>query len=203
VTEALAKKNATEPAAKKRMNFYHGGWDLDVSVCPCDVHFTDFIEEKKIRDGALFHFGTGTHHHVGVRSVENGLNNAVLAITASVEEIEAYTRLALERPEITRSYKAFFGDIYLLEKRLLPMFDAVCLPHVAEFWGPNNVAYGAMTDREMIDLLTEKTKPGGYLFFYTKSMAFDRAGPIIAKWAKESPVTDEGLYKSLAVYRKK
>ena len=116
-----------------KMNFYHGGWGLDVDVCPCDVHFTEFVAEKKIRDGSLFHFGTGTHHHVGVTSAENGSNNAVLAITASVEEIDAYTKLALERPEVTRTYKAFFGDIYLLEKRLLPQFDAVCLPHVSEF----------------------------------------------------------------------
>ena len=65
------------------------------------------------------------------------------------------------------------------------------------------MAYGAMTDRQMIDLLTEKTRSGGYLLFYTKSMAFDRAGPVIAEWAKESAVTDEGFYKSLAVYRKK
>jgi hypothetical protein len=193
----------TDTTAQPKMNYYYGGWDLDVDVCPCDVHFTDYLEEKKIRDGAIFHFGTGTHHHVGVRSYENGLNNAVLAITASVEEINAYTKLTLERPEVTRSYKAFFGDIYLLEKRLLPMFDAVCLPHVSEFWGPNNVAYGGMTDRQMIDLLTERTKSGGHLFFYTKSMAFDKAGPIIARWAKESPVVDEGLYKTLAVYRKK
>ena len=186
-----------------KMNFYYGGWDLDVDVCPCDVHFTDLLAEKKIRNGSIFHFGTGTHHHVGITCADKSMNNAVLGITASVEEIESYTKLTLERPEITRTYKAFFGDIYLLEKRLLPTFDAVCLPHVSEFWGPNNVAYGAMTDREMIDLLTEKTRPGGYLAFYTKSMAFDRAGPIIAEWAKESPVTDEGLFKSLAVYRKK
>jgi len=186
-----------------KLAYYVGGWDLDVNVCPCDVHFTDFLEEKKIRNGTIFHFGTGTHHHVGVRCAENGSNNAVLAITASVEEIDAYTRLALERPAITKTYKAFFGDIYLLEKRLLPMFDAVCLPHVCEFRGPENESYGGMTDRQMVDLLTEHTKPGGHIFFYTKSMAYDQAGPLVAKWSKEAPVIDEGLYKTLAVFRKK
>jgi hypothetical protein len=185
------------------MNFYHTGWDLDVDVCPCDVHFTDFLAEKKIRDATIFHFGTGTHHHVGVTCAENDSNNAVLGITASREEIDAYTKLAVERPQVTRTYKAFFGDIYLLEPRLLPEFDAICLPHVHEFWGPNNVAYGAMTDRQMVDLLTAKTKPGGYIAFYTKSMAWDQAGPLVAKWSKEQPVTDEGLYKTLAIYRKK
>jgi hypothetical protein len=186
-----------------QLAYYVGGWDLDVNVCPCDVHFTDLLEEKNVRHGKIFHFGTGTHHHVGVRCAENGSNNAVLGITASVEEIEAYTKLALERPEITRTYKAFFGDIYLLEKRLLPKFDAVCLPHVCEFRGPNNDAYGALTDRQMVDLFTDLLKPGGYIAFYTKSMAYDQAGPLVAKWAKESPVTDEGLYKSLATFRKK
>jgi hypothetical protein len=34
-------------------------------------------------------------------------------------------------------------------------------------------------------------------------MAYDQAGPLVAKWSKEAPVIDEGLYKTLAVFRKK
>jgi hypothetical protein len=184
------------------MNYYRTGWDLDVPVCPCDVHFTDFLHERKIRNATIFHFGTGTHHHVGITCAEDGSNNTVLGITASIEEIEAYTKLAIARPKVSQRYKAFFGDIYLLERRLLPEFDVVFLPHVSEFWKPKDEKYGNMSDRELVDLMTDLTRPGGYLLFYTKSMAWDYAGPLVEQWAKERPVKSEGEYKTLAVYRK-
>ncbi len=186
-----------------KLNYYTDGWPLIVEMCPCDVHFTDFLAERGIRNASIFHFGTGTHHHVGITCAENGSNNAVMGITASIEEAEAYTKLAIEKPNVSRSYKAFFGDIYLLDRRLLPEFDVVALFHLCEFWGPESAAYHAMTDRQMLDLLTEKTRPGGHILFYTKSMAFDRAGLVIAQWAKERPVEREGEFKTLLVYRKK
>jgi hypothetical protein len=127
----------------------------------------------------------------------------VLGITASVEEIDAYVKLAIARPAISRLYKAFFGDIYLLERRLLPAFDVVFLPHVSEFWKPKDAAYGNMSDRELVDLMTERTRPGGYLLFYMQSMAWDYAGPLVGQWSKEAPVTSEGEYKTLLVFRKK
>ena len=185
-----------------KLNYYTDGWPLIVDMCPCDVHFTEFLAERKIENASIFHFGTGTHHHVGITCAENGSNNAVMGITASIEEAEAYTKLAIEKPNVSRSYKAFFGDIYLLNKRLLPEFDVVALFHLCEFWGPESAAYHAMTDRQMLDLLTEKTRPGGRILFYTKSMAFDRAGPLIAEWAKERAVEREGEFKTLLVYRK-
>jgi hypothetical protein len=185
------------------MHYYGVGWELDVAVCPCDVHFTEFLRERKIRNSTIFHFGTGTHHHVGITCAEDGSNNSVLGITASIEEIDAYTKLAIARPQISRLYKAFFGDIYLLERRLLPEFDVVFLPHVSEFWKPKDEAYGNMSDREVVDLMTDRTRSGGYLVFYRESMAWDYAGPLVAQWAKEQPVTSEGGYKSLDVYRKK
>jgi hypothetical protein len=169
------------------MNYYRTGWDLDVPVCPCDVHFTDFLEEKKIKNASIFHFGTGTHHHVGITCAENGSNN---------------TQLAVARPAISRLYKAFFGDIYLLDRRLLPEFDIAFLPHVSEFWKPKDEKYGNMSDREVVDLMTDRTRPGGYLLFYTGSMAWNYAGPLVEQWSKEAPVKSEGEYKTLAVYRK-
>ncbi len=185
------------------MNYYTDGWPLIVDMCPCDVHFTDWLEDQKIRDSAIFHFGTGTHHHVGITCAENGSNNSVFGITASVQEIEAYTKLAIDKPKVSRKYKAIFGDIYLLDEKLLPEFEAVSLFHLCEFWGPESAAYGAMTDRQMLDLMTRKTKPGGRILFYMKSMAFERAEKIIAEWSKEMPVEKEGEFKTLLVYRKK
>jgi hypothetical protein len=170
---------------------------------PSTSHFTEWLDDQKIKNAAVFHFGTGTHHHVGITCAQNGSNNSVFGITASVQEIEAYTKLAIENPKVSRSYKAIFGDIYLLDGKLLPEFDVVSLFHLCEFWGPESAAYNAMTDRQMLDLMTQKTKKGGHILFYTKSMAFDRAEKVIAEWAKEMPVEKAGEFKTLLVYRKK
>lgn len=186
-----------------KMNYYTDRWPLMIDMCPCDVHFTDYLEARGIKNSTIFHFGSGEHHHVGMRSFENGLNNAVLGITASVEEEAAYVKLAIENPKLSKSYKCFFGDIYLLEPRLLPEFDVVSLFHLCEFWGPEALAYGAMTDRQMLDMMTDRTKPGGLILFYMKSQSFDRATPVIAEWAKEKPVEKVEEFKTLLVYRKK
>lgn len=187
-----------------KMFYYSAAWPLILEMCPCDVHFTEYLEARRIENKTIFHFGTGSHHHVGIRCHENGSNNAVLGITASVEEEQAYVQLAIENPKLSKHYKAFFGDIYMLEARLLPEFDVVSLFHLCEFWGPEMVAaYGAMTDLEMLNLLTDKTRPGGLILFYMKSMAFDRAEPVIAQWEKVRGVERVEEFKTLLVYRKK
>jgi hypothetical protein len=186
-----------------KMNYYADCWPLMVEMCPCDVDFTDYLEARDIRDAAIFHFGTGAHHHVGVRSFEDGLHNAVLGITASVEEVQAYVKLVIDNPKLSQSYKCFFGDIYMLDKRLLPIFDVVSLFHLCEFWGPENVAYGAMNDLEVLNVMTDRTRPGGLILFYTKSQAFDRAQPVIAEWTKTRHAERLEEFKTLLVYRKK
>jgi len=52
-------------------------------------------------------------------------------------------------------------------------------------------------------MLTDKTRSGGYILFYTKSFAFDTAEKVIAEWEKEKPVEKVGMYETLLVYRKK
>jgi hypothetical protein len=186
-----------------KMNYYDDAWGMMYDVCPCDVHFTDFLEARGVKNANVFHFGTGTHHHVGIRCHENGSKNRVLGITASVGEYEAYVKLAVERPEVSRNYKAFFGDIYMLEPKLLPDFDVVTLVHLCEFRTPDMDAYGALTDRQLIDLFAAKLNTGGYIVFYTKSMAWDRAQPIVEQWANDSGFEKSETFETLAVYRKK
>ncbi len=115
-------------------------------------------------------------------------------------------RLAIERPDVLRHYNAVFGDIYLLNRKLLPVFDVVTLFHLCEFRGDKNDAYGAMTDLDLVRLLTDQTRPGGYLLFFPGSFAFDRADhsakDVIAKWEQQHAVEKLGRYKSLLVYRK-
>ena len=185
-----------------KLHFWDAVWDLQIEQCPCDVHFCTWLEEQKITNASIFHFGTGSHHIVGIRTAENGSNNCVLGITASPGEYDAFVKLAIDRPDVEKTYKSFFGDIYQLEDRLLPTFDVVTLFHLCEFRNERNDLYGALTDRGVTDLLTAHTRSGGYILFYTKSFAFDTAEKVIAEWEKEQGVERVGVYETLLVYRK-
>jgi hypothetical protein len=187
---------------KGKLHFWDAIWDLRVKECPCDVHFCDWLEKNDIKNASIFHFGTGSHHIVGIRTAENGSNNCVLAITASPGEYDAFVKLAIDRPEVEKTYKSFFGDIYQLEPRLLPEFDVVTLFHLCEFRNERNDEYGALTDLQVLEMLTDKTRPGGYVIFYTKSFAFDTAEKVIAQWEESRKVEKIGLAETLLVYRK-
>ena len=184
------------------LNTYDDTWELNVPVCPCDVHFNEFLAAEAIRNASIFHFGTGAHHVVGLAAAAAGAGNSVLAITASTGEYDRYMKLVIERPEVGRSYKAYFGDIYQIDPRLLPDFDVVTLFHLCEFRTPANDAYGALTDLEVAQALIGKLKPGGLLLFYKGSMAFDKARPILATLEAQGPIARESDFKTLQVYRR-
>ncbi len=184
-----------------QMNYWKAMWDLDPR-CPCDVHFNDWVRKKKLKDKLIYHFGTGMHHVVGGKQATGASNNVVFAITASKEEYAAYIELAIERPKISKNYLAYFGDIYLTNPRLLPDFDVVTLFHLCEYFHPANKAYGGIDDAKLLDILTAKTRRGGFILFFTGSFAFPSAEKIIAKWEKTGRVKRVGPYKTLLVFRK-
>ena len=139
------------------LHIWNGSWDLRENECPCDIHLINWLDEKQIRDATIFHFGTGAHHHVGIECARPERRNAVLGVTASLEEHKAYVTLAINRPDVLRFYTAIFGDIYLLNEKLLPTFDVVTLFHLCEVRREQNDAYGAMTDLEITRLLTSNS----------------------------------------------
>lgn len=184
------------------LHFWNDTWPLLVETCPCDAHFVEWLAETGVTGASIFHFGTGEHHLVGIDNAEAERGNAVLAITASPKEIQAYVDLVIARPEVARGYVAFFGDIYLLNGALLPAFDVVTLFHVGEFWSEKNAAYGGMTDAEMVAVLFDKVRPGGHLLFYTGSYAFDKARPIIDDLVARGLAVPAGTHRTLEVIRK-
>jgi hypothetical protein len=184
-----------------KLNYWNATWSLDEKQCPCDVHFLQYLKEKDAKNNAIFHFGTGNHHVVGLKAAED--NNAVLGITASPQEYDEYVELLIQNPRLGHTYKAYFGDIYQLDPRLLPQFDYVTLFHVGEFRGQENDAYGALTDLEMTLLLADKVKSGGEILFFTGSYAYDKAEAVAAELVKQRPFTHATDYKSLKVYRKR
>ena len=111
------------------LNIWDVYWGLRVEQCPCDVHFVEWLEEQGLTGKRIYHFGTGGHHYIGIRCAEPELDCTVLGITASPKEYEAFVKLAIDNPTITKTYSAYFGDIYTSNARLLPRFDIVTLFH--------------------------------------------------------------------------
>lgn len=184
------------------LHFWDQSWDLRLAECPCDMHFLEWLEERNTKDAAIFHFGTGSHHIVGLKTSEDGSNNAVLGITASPAEYDAYVKMLIEKPKLGFTYKAYFGDIYQLDRRLLPTLDIVTLFHVGEFRTEKNDAYGALTDLEMTRVLCDRTKAGGLVLFYSGSYAFDVAERVTGELVKQNVLADAGTYKTLRIFKK-
>jgi hypothetical protein len=182
-------------------------WALRVEDCPCDVQFVQWLDEHGVVDSTIYHFGTGAHHYVGLQCASAERRNSVIGITASPEEHEAFVRLAIANPELLRYYQAIFGDIYLLNPKLLPEFDVVTLFHLCEFRVWEHDAMGARTDLDVLNVLTDRTRPGGHLLFYEGSNAWDwdhiKARDVVAQWAQERDVERVGTYGMLAVYRRR
>jgi hypothetical protein len=187
-----------------KMNLWDAKWDLDEAQCPCDIHFNQWIEANRISGKTIFHFGTGTHHIVGIRQADNGLNNEVIGITASVVEYEAYIKLVNERPQLMKSYLAYFGDIYLTSERLLPDIDIATMFHAGEYIGANTTSpeYGGVDDLGVARILIGRMRPGGHLLFYTGSFAFDKADALVSVLEREGKLERAGTFKSLLVCRK-
>ena len=184
------------------LNIWDQNWDLDEKVCPCDIHFMNWVRKTGLRGGAIFHFGTGGHHLVGIECADPALDNAVYGITASPQEYQHFITLVSKQPEVGRSYKTFFGDIYQLDPRMLPQFDAVTLFHLCEFRSEKNDAYGALTDLAMAQILVDALKPGGHILFYKGSFAFEAAKPVIAALAASRPLVKCADFDTLCIYRK-
>jgi len=186
-----------------KMNYWTDKWPLIVDVCPCDVHFNDWIAKQKLKNKTIYHFGSGTHHIVGIKQAQQ--KNRTLCITASKEEYEAYVDLVTGNSAVARHYVCYFGDIYLTNPALLPELDVVTMFHLCEFFFPNTASkeYGGLTDAKLLDLFTAKTTKGGYIVFYKGSIGFDKAKPIIAKWEKKGVVKKAVEFKTLLVYKKK
>ncbi len=184
------------------MHFWDAYWALEIDRCPCDVHFTDYLEASGIHDASIFHFGTGGHHHLGLRIAEVGSNNAVYGITASPAEYDTYVKLTIDRPEVGRLYKVFFGDIYQLDARMLPDFDVATLFHLCEFRTEKNDLYNALTDLEVAEMLVDRLKPGGRVLFYPGSFAWPTAEGVVAQLVARKGLIAEDGFKSLVVCRK-
>lgn len=184
------------------LHIYKDNWPYMEEVCPCDAHLMDFVADRDIRNATIYHFGTGGHHLVGLRCLEDGRNNSVFGITASPTEYEEYIKLLIAQPKLAKPYLAYFGDIYMLNEKLLPEFDLVSLFHSREFRTDANDAYGALTDLDTMKILARRTRPGGHLLFYTRSQAYGAAIQDIDALLQTGAVRESGMFKTLRVFER-
>jgi hypothetical protein len=150
-----------------------------------------------MREKSIFHFGTGGHHLVGRANRSVGLDNQILAITASPAEHAKYVAAVIRDPSLARNYKVLFGDIYDLSPLLLPTFDLVTLFHLCEF----TQAGKRLDDSALLDLFLSKLAPDGRVLFYSRSGGRARAAPIIANAVGAGRMSHVEEFKSLLVYK--
>lgn len=184
-----------------KLNFWRHSWPLNPDVCPCDVDFCDFIQDKEIRDRVIFHFGTGEHHIVSRRNIDLQPPNHIFAVTASEGEYSAYIKYIIDNPYAGNYYKVLFLDIYTLSERILPRFDVVTLFHLCEFFREQNSRYAPLDDRGLIDLFVSRLRPGGRILFYQGSLAAEKMLTIVNECVDAGKLVFAEKYKTLLVYR--
>jgi hypothetical protein len=188
--------------APVQLNYWDWSWPLLAEVCPCDIHFLEYLQARNITDRVIFHFGTGEHHILGKQNLETGAANEILAITASPQEYERYIRFIIDNPLGARTYKVIFGDIYTLTPRIIPDFDLVTLFHLCEFYDAERSAYAQLNDSSLLALFLSKLKPGGKIFFYRESSHFAQARAIIEGFVEQGEMIQVDEHKTLLAYGK-
>ena len=180
-------------------------WDLHADICPCDVQFNEWIGVRNIVDKTIYHFGTGSHHIVGFNQTQNGSGNRVFAITASADEYASYIDEVSKNPAVAKNYLCYFGNVYRTNQYFVPELDVATLFHLSEFYYPERATpeHGGVDDAQLLDLITDRTRVGGHLLFFTRSKDWDLAEPIIAAWEKARSVERLPDFKLLRVYRKR
>jgi hypothetical protein len=195
-----ARENLLKKLDPSRMRVIPYAWPLRPDVCPCDVHFCEYLKEKRIRGKSIFHFGTGEHHLVGRRNGTDGLDNQVLGITASPLEHDAYVKLIVGSPDVGGRYRVLFGDIYNLVASALPVFDVVTLFHLFEYAEPPSQRR-TLDDPGLLRLFLSKMTPGGRIVFYRQSSARTPTARLLAGAIEAGEIALEEVWQSLEVFR--
>ena len=186
-----------------KLHYWKDSWPLSEADCPCDLHFLEYLEQKRVKRKRIFHFGSGEHHVLGERNARRPAaeRNQILAVTASAQEHAAYVQTITSRADIAVHYKVMFVDIYTLSPQLLPAFDIVTLFHLCEFYDPKKSRYAPHDDVSLLRMFIKKLAPGGRIAFYTGSSHFHLARPIIERAVRLGWLRPADLHKTLEFYK--
>jgi hypothetical protein len=177
-------------------------WQLDEDVCPCDLHFIEWLEQSRIKSKSIYHFGSGGHHILGMDNMRKGAPNTILSITAAPKEFEHFIKLAVEHPTLSRDYQCYFGDIYLLNPRLLPRIDIATAFHLCEFRSEKQDAYGGLTDVQVMETLLAMIPADGRVLLYNRSRDWWRSEPLAKELVVRGLMRHVETFKTLEVYAK-
>jgi hypothetical protein len=169
--------------------------------CPCDKDFFDYLVDSKIKPSAVFHFGTGDHHHIGLKNLELKRNHTIYGITAAVSEMKTYMQHVLNNPQLSHHYKVLFTDIYCLNSTDLSTFDYVNLFHLCEFTLENSTSDVLYNDAGLIELMLKHLKEDGRFVFYRHSAAAEKAKKVINTFVQQNVLTYTHSFKSLDFYK--
>lgn len=183
-----------------RMSIVPFSWPLRPSVCPCDLDLCHYLKARDVRGKTIFHFGSGGHHTVGRCNHDDGLDNEIMAVTASPAEHARYVRKVVSAAALGTRYKVLFADIYDLGPRLLPRFDLVSLFHLCEFTPPAKTRR-RLDDEGVLSLFMHQAKPDGRFLFYTGSFGWERARLLVNRAEAAGRLSFEERFASLFVYR--
>jgi hypothetical protein len=178
-----------------------GGWAFD-PICPCDAQFVEYFLQQGFRDKVVFHFGSGLHHLVGTTLARAEGNNRVLAITAGKAEYLSYIERVLEDPALGQRYALIFGDIYTLDKRLLPHLDLVTLFHLCETSAADRDPHDFLLAVGVVETFLDRLGPDGLLLLYGGSTGIEPTRSIVALLERMGRLARAGEHASLLIYRK-
>ncbi|MBD2459681.1 hypothetical protein H6G89_01375 [Oscillatoria sp. FACHB-1407] len=177
-------------------------WELTPYLCSCDLEFIEYLKLNQVSNKSIFHFGTGSHHVVGLANQEFETPNEIFGVTAAAREHERYVQQTLKNQKLAKYYKVLFADIYTLTDNCLPMFDLVTLFHLCEFYLPQEAPLLNQDDPSLVELFLRKLNPGGRLLFYTKSIYWKDAEAILQRLEADNRIKRVEEYKSLLIYAK-
>jgi hypothetical protein len=158
------------------------------------------LEERGIRRKAIFHFGSGGHHTVGLRNHSAGLANEVLALTVSPREHATYVSRVIDDPALGEHYKVLFADIHYLSGACLPSFDVITLFHLGEFV-PSSKSERPASACEVLRLFCSKLARGGSILFYQGSFGYPRILQLLADAEADGVISRVETYKSLIIFK--
>jgi len=181
------------------MNTYDTNFDIKLAKthCSCDFDFIKLIKNKNIEKKNIFHFGTGGHHIIG-KEIKN---NNVLGITCNREEYINYINDITKDPNLNKTYKCIFSDIYNLTDDSLPKFDIINLFHLCEYYDEKKNSYSLLNDDTLLKLMCNKLNPNGYIIFYKNSKRYKKTKKIINNYDGKL-IKFEYEFNSLRVYSK-
>jgi hypothetical protein len=187
---------------RMKLNYWDDTWPLDVSECPCDAHFVEYLKVRQVAEKTIFHFGSGEHHLLGVENAKLARPNQIVSVTASRKEYDTYIDLAIADPRVANGYKVTFLDIYTLDRRILPMFDYVSLFHLCEFYDAAKSSYAPLDDRGLLDLFIDRLAADGRILFYQGSNGWGQGRVLVEDACRAGRLKNEETFLSLLVCRR-